>query len=288
MSQKKLFGALACAGVAVGLMGAPAQAQLPEAHREAVQERMGISAMAKYPVLRTKGTKKWNVFVDGFSNTVAISVRKKGASTSYIKRGKASANRLKAKFGKYGKVNVRFKKKGKVRKVLPPECTGTPDKVQRGVWRGVVKFKGERGYTKVNIKRARGVVTKPGVQECELGDGNGDYASLSAFKNVGDKSWSFYADKRVDVPNSRPTFMATVVESVGKVDVVRSLFQRGNSGQFTYSSVEDAQVKPKGYFSGQGTLSGESWTGNLKGKFPGKGRVGLAGNGFLAFMFFPL
>src|SRR5690606_1702233 len=122
---------------------------------------------------------------------------------------------------------------------------------------------------------AKGTVTKPGNLDCEPTGGDGDWVTLQAFKSTPKSNVNFFADKRTDVPNARPAFMASAYNAHGKIDIGRSVFMRGKPAQFTYTLPDQAQVKPKGLFSGQATLSGESWTGNLKVKLPGK-RVALA------------
>lgn len=290
MSHKRLLSALGCAAAAVALTAAPAQAQDSGSHLETVQERLGIvSGTGKVPLARAKGTKNWKVLVAGYGETVTIDVLKKNASANYTAKGKVSPTRLRAKFGKLGKVNLRFVKRGKIRKQKPRGCTGTPNKIQRGVWRGVLRFKGEGGYTKVRVKSAKGTVTKPGNLNCG-GNGGGDghtYVSLQAYKDTAKGGATFSAQKRADAPNARPTFTASTYEQKGKLTIGRVAFVRGKRNQFTYTLTGQAQVKPKGSFSGQASLDGSDWTGNLKVKLPGK-RVALTGPAFDAFLIVPI
>lgn len=291
MSQKRLLYALGCAAAAVALTAAPAQAQPPETHFQTVKERLGANSTESFPLARAKGTKNWKILVSGFKNSVTVDVLKKGQLAYYSARGKATPTRLRANFGKFGKVNLRFVKKGKLRKQKPRGCTGTPNKIQRGVWRGILRFKGEGSYTKVRVKSAKGSVMKPGRLDCSSGgNGNGgghDYVTLQASKDRPKDRVHFFAEKRAGAPNARPWFTASTDEKKGKVSIGRMVSVRGKPNQFKYTLTGQAEVKPKGKFSGRASLDGSDWTGNLKVKLPGK-RVALTGPGFQALLTVPI
>lgn len=285
------LAALALAAGALALTAAQAQATtVPSLERDG--RALALTAL---PSASVKGAKGWKIEVfAAFSDRVVLSAAKgkpgRGGKlqTTYSAPGKATAKRLKANLGKLGTIDLRFKAR-KTKRQRPRGCTGTPNKVTRGVWRGRLRFKGEHGYTKVNLTKLRGTVLKPGNLRCD-DDGGGPVgparASLVVTRGNIDRGTMLTVSK-ADRPNASPQFYVTHSEKAGKVSINRTASYNGRPAEFTYTTPApsgEADVRPKGPFSGVGRYRGlDSWGGNLRVKLAGaKGRVPLTGAGFHA------
>jgi len=280
--RSRLAAAIAVAAIAAGAVAVPGQAQVGDA----VQERLARGAPA-VPTLLVKGKKRYRIMVTSALGSVLLQAQRAPARAEYVVPGTGTAKRIKANFGKLGKVNVTFKKKGKARKYRPKGCTGKPAKLQPGVWLGTIRFKGENGYTKVSKKKARGHVVKGGSLSCSESDPGSTRPTvwLWADKDRPQGDLTFEAFKLRDNPSAKPQFRATSFERSGKVKVVRTVSLRGKPGQFTFGlSPFSGTVTPPSPFKGTGTYSGGAWSGNLRVRFPGTSAVALTGSGFNAGM----
>jgi len=279
--RSRFATALALAGVAAGAVAIPAQAQVPDA----AYERLGSGGAL--PSLTVKATNRYKISVTSAFGNVLLQTQRAPTHTEYVVSGTGTGKRIKANFGKFGKIDVRFKKKGKARKYRPRSCTGRAAKRQPGVWRGTIKFKGEKGYTKVNAKKARGNVIKGGDLTCDIPGITQPTVWLFAERDRPQGDLEFEAFKLRDNPSARPDFRATSRERNGKVKITRTVSLRGQPGQFTFTiSPYSGVVQPPSPFKGSGTYSSSSgsWTGNLRVKFPGTNAIALTGSGFSAGM----
>jgi len=197
-----------------------------------------------------------------------------GASATYFAPGTATTTKLRARFGKLGKVSLKFHRVGKPKKTPPTkECKGGKTTTLNGVWKGRIRFRGEHGYTKVNVTSASGSVEKSAKQTCHFPISPTPHVtSLSA----GRSNTSFYVDKRRS--SSRATFQANVVESMGAVSIDRFVVANAPASKFTFDvDAGTATMKPPAPFRGQAFLASNTWTGSLKVSFPGKNNVALTG-----------
>lgn len=290
--NKLVYGlALALAAPALVAAQAQAQAPLPALERGANPAQLArAKSTASFSELSVKGTNGYRITVYRFGDRqVSLNARKgkarKFVSATYTVTGNRGAERLRARFGEFGRIDMRFKPKGKVRKEKPRGCKGTPDKVRRGVWKGVLRFKGEDGYTKVNVTSARGSVTRFGDYLCE-GKHSGptpQFVLLRAWRNA-PKSSTDFAVVQNDRPNARPQFSVRYESKIGGVEIAQDAFLRGRPSQFHFTAPEEsgnADVKPRSPFSGSARYRGGSWKGNLKVKLP-HGKVKLTGRRFKA------
>lgn len=296
-SGRKLIAALGAAIVVTALVATPAAAQpslpgpaaadwpgpgeLPRLRSElAAQARGGI---AKVPQIRAKGTKKHKIYVEGYGGIVMIVTAKGPVFATYTTEGKGKPGHIRARFGRYGKVNMKFEKKGKVRTRKPKGCTGKADRIQRGVWKGTLEFKGDKQYTKVKRAKARGTQIKWGNYNCPPPSGPGPNLFLGAdTEDTGDGTFTSFGASRNSTTNMRPYFFASHDEFVGKVIVYRSVDLRGDVSQFQYGFSPDvATVQPPKPFTGVGTYVDGDWSGNLKVKAAGK-TIPLTGDHFTA------
>jgi hypothetical protein len=139
--------------------------------------------------------------------TVTVTASKGDAIAIYSAPGRATSERLEANFGKFGRVSVRFIPSGgrggrAAREGAERRCE------IRGRFEGVIRFRGEQGYTQVNAKRAGGTITPDGNGRCSgkranarLGlieplakgsDLNLSFTALGAVARSGQRSVAFY------------------------------------------------------------------------------------------------
>jgi hypothetical protein len=125
------------------------------------------------------GTRGYAVTVDTLGHhRVTLTVQKNGQLASYTTRGKVSRHQVKANFGRFGKVNLRFH--GKRRPFpAPPHnrskprarrtvCHGRRPQREIGRFRGTIEFDGQNGYTRLAVGRLHGEVRRSYRQVCRL------------------------------------------------------------------------------------------------------------------------
>jgi hypothetical protein len=220
----------------------------------------------------------------GSGNFVGITAHKGHAYASYNTGGKSTAKHIEADWGDFGKVDLKFHPKDTVNPPLPgPKCHGKYKRTT-GIWKGIIKFKGENGYTKVNVKSAEGNHTINGVT-CPGGGNGHKFVHLHA-QTAGASLTSgsmFNADVR-KTAGAKPVFGVFVASTVGSVTTAKTAAVHGQPANFSYNGgYTHATVKPPGPFSGTGTFdSGGLWTGSLQVDLPGAPNTVLAGPGWSA------
>ncbi|CAN5570740.1 hypothetical protein BH10ACT11_BH10ACT11_03880 [soil metagenome] len=229
---------------------------------------------------------KYRVGVDVFTNSASVSIFNPSKFLNY--RGdsqKDESGRIKGDFGNYGKVDLRFHKSGPFKdQKLPNGCTGTPNRKQKGTWKGVLKVKSEKSIVKVTKHEIKGSIVKPGNISCDL-QPFPDLVSLTLFKPL----LNFQATVRQS--GGKPKFLAFVGGHKGGADIVRGVFAKGKPSDFKYApDYTTAKVTPPAPYSGTGTYAGTAmWrgtatntsgpiSGNLKARFLGlNGKKKLTG-----------
>jgi hypothetical protein len=210
------------------------------------------------------GTRGYAVTVDTLGHhRVTLTVSKHGQLASYTTRGKVSRHQVKADFGRFGKVSLRFR--GKQRPFAAPagshrsptaerrRCRGRKPQRQVGRFHGTIEFDGQHGYTRLAVGKLRGEVHRSYRQVCRLlparkhGHG-GRRAAISS--SIGADPFGFNlslfsARSRVGHSLTRLTAIslepprgiplppqdrfsivtASLQEQVGRVQVFRSTFQ---------------------------------------------------------------
>jgi hypothetical protein len=125
------------------------------------------------------GTRGYDVTVDTLGHhRVTLTVSKNGQLASYTTKGKVSRHQVKADFGRFGAVSLRFRGK---RHPFPPAsgqrskrrttralCRGRDPQREVGRFRGAIEFEGQRGYTKLAVGKLRGEVRRSYRQVCRL------------------------------------------------------------------------------------------------------------------------
>lgn len=242
----------------------------------------------------------YSVSVEGRGHQVALTVRRGLSTASYLTRGTASPNGIKARFGHLGRVSVRFRPSGKVSRRKPPKrCKGRPSIARSGVFTGTIRFRGEDGYVSIDAHRAKGGSATLPRWRC----GNRGRAPAAGISARPKRGGFEEAELEAATPNERAVFLASGLhvkggpsliffvagtkERRGSVRIGRFVFLISGKGRtFSFSrSPRSATVRPPKPFHGSaefGVVDGRpSWTGNLSVSLPGA-KADLTGPAFKA------
>jgi hypothetical protein len=226
----------------------------------------------------------------------------KQAVTAYVARGTVTEHRIAASFGKFGKVDVRFRPKGPaVESGRRRRCRGVDHFTSRlGVFVGGVRFRGEGHYIAVRSHRAKGRVRTPLHLRC--GSRSPQPFSSSRARPVGGQpsftptfltaTWR-HAVSSLELIALRiggtTLFAAVNEESLGSVARMRfALATAPSKKSFSFDeALTGAAIAPPEPFHGKGMYRAASdgtttWSGPLSVSFPGAPRLPLTGEGFKA------
>ncbi len=239
---------------------------------------------------------------------VTYSSRRRAGPTDGLSGGK-----LNVRVGRLGRFRARFVPTStRTREGIDDGCKGEPTTVEQGFFVGSLNFRGERGYTRVHARRARGTVTRIAAARCvtrsssvdsgresvraEEAERKEDEFRLVAGDGTADTILRASREEVSKGSKVTPTsFLVSVIDEVGELAVTHSAFVLDfhfdpGAGFRTPNLIEplaEATIKPRAPFSGSAGFLLEdagtaSWTGELAVELPGLGRVPLTGNGFAA------
>lgn len=246
----------------------------------------------------------YTIGVSTFGSAVFLSVSRGSSGrriqTAYLARGVAAPERLKARFGNFGKVKMRFREsRNKTWRNQVRTCRGANRFIKRrGVFRGNLRFKGEGGYVSIRIHRAKGAVVTQ-APKCKHKRGRGfqlpfagslskPKSAILAIARSGVAATGFFA-----VESKRSTlFFASSEESLGKLAIVRMAVLRKRSRITTNESLTSARLSPTAPFHGTGRYiaapdGSVAWYGDLSVNYPGEPRYPLTGETFEPFLEVP-
>jgi hypothetical protein len=123
------------------------------------------------------GTRVYDVSVDTLGHhRVTLTVAKGGQVASYTTKGKVSRHQVKADFGRFGKISLRFHGKRRPfpapphkRSKLPTArtvCHGRRPQREVGRFHGTIEFDGQHGYTRLAVGKLHGEVRRSYRQVC--------------------------------------------------------------------------------------------------------------------------
>ena len=223
----------------------------------------------------------------------------------YTTRGRASRQGIGARFGNRGRVSVKFKPSGRMKRERPPKrCKGKPRITRFGIFVGTIRFAGEGRYTEVDAGRARGSTGTSPRWKCKPPRGGGRSSATSDDSGV-DLSFLFASTPRgsravgalsLDIPAEPRTIiiLAGLTERQGSIRVDRLAIRATRPRTFTFDeALISATLSPPKPFSGTATFRrnpdrSTSWTGSLSVSLPGAEKnVRLAGPRFKARLYRP-
>jgi hypothetical protein len=220
--------------------------------------------------------------------------------TAYVARGTVTRRRIAASFGKFGRIDVRFRQIGKAVALPAKEhCRGVDHYTrQEGVFVGDIRFEGENRYVVLHSHRAPGLVFGPLGLHCSHAraraaaqkrarpvvslDPGRSHKFLSA-------SWRrpvASAELSAEVDRGRAFTSVEVEESLGRVLEDRFALAVSRPQVFAVdNALTRATLAPPAPFHGEGTYEAapdgsKSWTGSLSVSFPGTPHWPLTGEQF--------
>ena len=252
---------------------------------------------------------------------VILDVQKGNQLASYEVRGKVSRHRIKADFGRFGRVSLRFHGRPQAFPAPAPRrnsqhrrlCSGRHPEREVGHFRGTVIFEGQRGFTRLGVGKTPGEVRRTYRQVCRTVEKRGAQASISDSTSATPLGFtitvltarsrsggaltqfsaiSLKAPLGIQGNDVFSLVSASLQERVGRVKVLRSTLQTAKPGaiEFSRHGVKPAQalLKLESPFSGRahyvGATKGSpaSWTGSLSVRLLGSGELPLTGPRFHA------
>ena len=226
----------------------------------------------------------------------------KQSVTAYVARGTVTKHRIVASFGKFGKVDVRFRPSGQVvESGRRRRCQGADHFTsQLGVFVGGVRFSGEGHYVAVRSHRAKGRVRSPLHLHCGSRSPHrfassrarpvGEYPSFSPTVLAATSRHGVSGLELITIRlGSTVLFGAVNEESLGSMARIRfALTTAPAKKSFAVNeALTGATIAPPEPFHGKGAYRAASdgtttWTGPLSVSFPGVPRLPLTGEAFKA------
>jgi hypothetical protein len=248
----------------------------------------------------TKATNGYFIGITGSERQVTMTVNGHGGTATYSVIGQASTSQLKARFGKLGRIAVRFKPTGKQRHIKPPRgCQGRDQITTSGAFIGTIHFRGERGYTRLIRKRVRGSTTTSPRWRCKPQRGsNGETERgfgqlrltipvLAAFTPNSRTIFTALGENKSE-DLDLTLFVAGTRERRGSMRIDRFTIAFAKSRAFIVEpDLGAATVQPSKPFSGSGVFTRNAdgstvWEGSLGVALPGAGVLPLTGPTFTA------
>jgi hypothetical protein len=264
--------------------------------------RAGTSTFSSPPMsyFSLRASNGYEIFVQSVSQRVslfAVQTGKGFSFASYTVRGRVSAERIEAGFGKLGRVSVRLRTKRIKRRPLGKGCTGKAPMTRFGIFTGTIRFRGEGGYTTVAARSARGQAS-PAIREtCPFSPfSRGSAAAASNGRRHPPELTAFVRGKRGFTAQvlskssglGKIVFEASTIEQRGRIDILRVASAVGSRASYAFAdNLSSATVRPPSPFEGEATFErgqrgSTSWLGTLSVSFPGRDDVRLAGPRFSA------
>lgn len=240
----------------------------------------------------------YEVRVFTFGSAVVTQVIHSGprrfSTAAYLARGVAVPRRLQATFGNLGRVSMRFHPPAGHRGVESICRFGERLSRQHGIYVGHFSFKGEGGYVKLDLHRAKGTIVTP-AGRCprrHLTHAEVEKLIESLFEPVS----GIFAGSREGVATTGvfglerkhdTLFLASHEETHGRMAIIRMAIAKGGKGLHVNEAVTAGSISPPPPFHGTGRYHAApdgttTWTGPLSVNFPGAPRFPLTGPGFEA------
>ncbi|HSS40932.1 MAG TPA: hypothetical protein VLK37_00110 [Solirubrobacterales bacterium] len=288
----KAWGRLVVLVCALAALAIPALA--------AAQPGYYVSKPSILDVIDLRGSHGYGVHVFGVSrNQVWVVVTKGSASAAYLGRGTVSEDGIEGEFGNLGRISVRLESDSHTEMEEPePGCKGRASVTRTGRFTGLIRFRGENGFTNVHVKSAGGFAHRRYRTVCKRPPEHRSQArkqpptvSLSAVSRRYARAPWFSVFKQM--PSKRSKFFSSLEEANY---TARMIERRPNLGIYRTASATSAPetfavtpldtspvtatVAPPAPFSGSATYEkngggGGTWSGDLAVELPGRGKLSL-------------
>jgi len=248
----------------------------------------------RYALVHLDGSHGYHLRIEAFSTNVNVEAEKGDESVSYVAyNGRLYEDWISARLPGVGWVNLRFHEQTRYRQDPPDNCKGPGELVRRGVFRGRIRIQGERDYTRVDVRAARGRISSEPRQICRRRPGAGASAAsqeelLRAVAPRGRGMLSFEANEWTPSYGSRPVFFhASLHRRRGAMAISNHVggFTEDPQALAVAKSRLSAVIDPPSPFTGTAEFHREAegalaWSGDLAAELPGIGPVALAGPSF--------
>ncbi|HEU4393492.1 MAG TPA: hypothetical protein VFR04_07650 [Solirubrobacterales bacterium] len=250
-----------------------------------------------------RGTNGYKITVSHIGKRVELTAGDGDAAATYLVPAAepSSDGDIEATFPGRGRVSVRFQPSGPLRRTppfYPPECNGGGETKQLGTFEGTIRFRGERGFTRIATNSARGYVLRAKKEVCR-DTSQGDRSSpeptysLRAFAKSQGRVVSFTALR--PAPGSQfdegATFLGSTFEKRRGMLTVRVAVAHADDETFAIGGPpgwpDSAGVVPPPPFQGAATFERTAegrveWKGSLTMDLPGASGLRLSAPSFLA------
>ncbi len=242
---------------------------------------------------------------------VVLEAKRKGYFADYAVVGHVGDGTVKARFPRLGIIKVKLRPT-KVRKLKAESGCPLPSEViESGSFVGVIKFNGEKNFTRIDTDRAHGTVTKQLAQTCDVSTPSRPSSLVGTTSRLGRPgriessveltatvdSVEFRASRNVRQQSA--TFTISAREKRAGMEIHRGAPSVSGTGDFSYGEhLTSAGVTPPRPFIGTASYSGAArpegpipelgteglLSGTLRAVLPGLGLVHLTGVGVHAYL----
>ncbi len=246
--------------------------------------------------LTINGTRGFQITIARIDNRVELTASNGDTAAIYsVHPPRTPADQIQATFPGVGRISVRFDASGRAKR-WPAICRGRASMRRDGMFRGVIRFKGEQGFTHVTTGHARGFVYRSFKESCKGKSSHGNsstrpiYALTEHARSPAGRIVfaALKSTKGSPFAGSSNYFASQSKRRHGMVSL-KVASATGGSSAFEVagspSQPTSAVVTPPAPFSGTASfeaIPGElaEWAGTLAVDLPGVGTVQLTGPRF--------
>lgn len=248
-----------------------------------------------------RGSKGYRIHVFGINrNQLWVLASRGAASAAYLGRGTVTEDTIEGRFGNLGRVSVRLDPGARTEaEDAGPGCKGRAGVTRRGRFSGLIRFRGEEGFTDVHVKSASGFAHRSYRTVCKRpAEGKGRARkrpatlSLSAVSSRYPRAPWFSVFKEKPPRQSRfssslteANFTVSSIERRPNLEIYRTVSATSPPETFAVTPLGNspvtAAVAPPPPFSGTATYERTpgsktgNWSGDLAVELPGRGKLPL-------------
>jgi len=290
MSTRR-FGALLVTGIAAAMLTLSPVASAKPGYF--------VFPGGRISLLTVKGSHGFEITIRRSADTVELTASKEHGSVTYlIDAARTPVDVIEAKFPGLGRVSLRFHPSGKVRRE-PAICKGRASIDQPGVFRGTIRFRGERGFTRVVASHVRGHVYREFKSVCkrsEVSQGKtvpGYFLHAAATSHGSTIFFDAFRATAESIVHGETSYATVMTERRRGMVIARFAFAFTRSGDFNVEGPsarpDSATVTPPRPFTGTASFhappgSPTTWEGDLAVELPGADTVPLTGPSFESYL----
>lgn len=252
-----------------------------------------------YAELTVKGSHGYTVQIDQqqHGGAFALASRKTDVVAYELLRNGWRPGEMRMHFPGIGRIEARFHRHDLThRKEEWPDCKGGEETIETGVFTGTIRLRGEKAFTVVDAKRAKGKLVTVEREVCERSPGSHGHSdagpSVVAAAHTRAGELAFYAHEFQPDFLGGPSLLVFSASLLHRKDGMVVLNRTSAVSEDPVSLQIEPGPKPKlatvvppSPFTGSATFSrvadgSLTWTGDLEASLPGIGAVTLTGPEF--------